>query len=277
MPKLKKIGLFYNQKKQKEVSEFFPKLIKWTTSKKIKTTIFDEWPKTIPNVDIAIVFGGDGTILRAGRYFAGSNIPILGINLGRLGFLAEVQKENSILELTKILSNKQFNTQPRALFDVQIKRNNRILQKYLAVNDIVIKNSERARVIDLDVFCDNEFIAKYTGDGVIIATPTGSTAYSLAAGGPILDPTTPVFILCAICPHTLALRPLILNDNKNIRVAVIDKTQDTIISIDGQITQKLLHGDEILIKKSKQKMIIMLTESYSHFEILRKKLGWGNR
>ncbi|MFC1546135.1 NAD(+)/NADH kinase [bacterium] len=274
MSKIKNIGVFYNPRK-KQVKEFFKLFEKWADKKKVNYNIFHEMPASIPEIDLAVVLGGDGTILHIGRFLAGSKIPIIGVNMGRMGFLAETSITDLWKELDEIILKKINNIQKRFLLEIQIKRNKSVFQEYNAVNDIVIKNGERARVVDLDVAVDNEFVARYTGDGVIISTPTGSTAYSLASGGPIVYPLLDLMIISAISPHTLALRPLIINASKKITIDSVHKGQDVILCVDGQSMQKILKDDEIIIKRSNKAMYLVISKKQNYFEVLRKKLGWG--
>jgi NAD+ kinase len=283
MPKIKKVGIFYNPEKKhiKDSLDIFEKL---KQKNNIMFHIFEEWPSSIPKIDIAIALGGDGTILRLGRYLAGSDIPIMGVNMGRLGFLAETNKDELFKNIEDIFSSKKYYIQSRNMLDISIKRNGAVFQNYLAVNDVVVKNGEKSRILDLDLFVEKEFVARYTGDGIIISTPTGSTAYSLASGGPIVYPTLDVVAISAICPHTMTLRPLIVGSNNMIYVKTVtpdsDKKNfnlDAIISIDGQINQKIFDGDEIIIKKSDKNICLMFNKEHGYFEVLRKKLNWGNR
>ncbi|MFH1715169.1 MAG: NAD(+)/NADH kinase [Elusimicrobiota bacterium] len=276
MAVLKKIGVFYNPKKD-EVKGIFSDIEKWGKANNISITIFHQIPASVPKIDLAVVFGGDGTMLRIGRFIAGSNVPMLGVNLGTLGFLAEVNKKEMLGDLGNLKKEKKWNIQKRLLLDVLVKRNGKTLKKYIAVNDVVVKNGDKVRVIDLDVWVDNKIVATYTGDGVIVATPTGSTAYSLAAGGPIIHPSLPLIVISAICPHTLTLRPLIVGADKNISINNLKISQDSILSIDGQITQKLFTGDEIHIKRSKNQLCLLIADKRNYFEVLREKLSWGVR
>lgn len=274
--KINKIGIFYNIGKEVP-KKIITEIEIWSKKNKIDLQVYKEWPNNIPKIDIAISLGGDGTILKLGRFLAGSNIPVLGINLGRLGFLAEINSADILKALDDVVYKKSFVIQKRVLLEVSVIRNNKTFFKYLAVNDVVLKNGDKARVIDLDISVGDEHVAKYIGDGVIISTPTGSTAYSLASGGPIVYPNLPVLVISAICPHTLALRPLIVGDEKNIKIKNFMLKQDIILSIDGQVFQKVLDKDEIIIKKSKENMSIMVSKDLNYFEVLRNKLSWGAR
>jgi NAD+ kinase len=274
--KIKSIGLFYNIAKP-NVGDVIEKIEAWLKKKNVSFDIYKTWPNSIPKINMAISLGGDGTILKIGRYLAGSDIPILGVNLGSLGFLAEVKKDKIEEALDSIINKKKFSVQPRTLFDVKIKRNNKNLIQYISINDVVIKNGERSRLVNLDVSVNEDFVTKYVGDGIIVSTPTGSTAYSLSAGGPIVYPNLPVFIISAICPHAFTMRPLVISENAVITIDTLKLKQDIILSIDGQINQKLFKEDEVIIKKSKSKLSLVRLKDVNYFEILRKKLNWGVR
>ncbi|MCP4481305.1 MAG: NAD(+)/NADH kinase [bacterium] len=267
---MQKIGVFYNQKKM-GLDNLFTEL------KKINCKIFHTLPKAQkPDIELAICLGGDGTMLRLGRYFAGTNIPILGVNLGRLGFLTEINKNQLMNELKNIINDRNYTIENRDIFDIEVSRNHQTIKTFSCVNDISIKNSEAARIIDLDLFINNEFVVRSTGDGLIVSTPTGSTAYSLAAGGPIVSPDLSVYVISAICPHTLNLRSIVVDSNKNIEVKIIDEAE-MIASIDGQLSYKLIQGDSIFLKKSKKTLKLLISNKYCYFKLLREKLSWGSR
>ena len=274
---MKKIGVFYNPNKT-ELKQLFQQLESWSKLRKIALVIFHDLPEDILifNLDLAICLGGDGTMLRFGRYFAGTGIPILGVNLGRLGFLTEINKNELVKELNHLLDDNNFKIEDREIFDISILREGKVIQEYSCVNDISIKNSEAARIIDLDLFVDEEFVVTSIGDGLIISTPTGSTAYSLAAGGPIVSPDLSVYVISAICPHTLNLRPIVVSSSKNIKVKVVDKV-DILLSVDGQLSHKLLHNDFVSLNKSNKTLKLLITHDYSYFKVLREKLSWGSR
>ena len=278
--KIKTIGVFYNPEKS-GLQKIFDELEIWALKHKISLKFISNWQSrelalTIENLDFAICLGGDGTILSVGRFLAGTNIAILGVNLGRLGFLAEINKQDLNAELDNILSCKDYKIETRYILDIKVVRENKIFKEHLCINDIAVKNGEKSRIIDIDLFIDSEFVVRYVGDGLIVSTPTGSTAYSLAAGGPIVYPDLSVFVITAICPHTLNLRPLVVQSDKKLEVQVLEQ-KDMVLSIDGQISEKLFLNDKILITKSRKTMKLFTSQNYSYFDVLRKKLSWGNR
>jgi NAD+ kinase len=291
--KIKSIGVFYNPEKT-GLAKIFDELKLWAKKNKITLTFVDKWQteishnkntentkkteniKNIKNFDFAICLGGDGTILSLGRFLAGTDISILGVNLGRLGFLAEINKHDLINELDNIINLKNYKIETRDIFDIQIFRANKLFKQYHCINDIAVKNGEKSRIIDIDLFIDSEFVVRYIGDGLIVSTPTGSTAYSLAAGGPIVYPDLSVFVITAICPHILNIRPLVVKSDKKLEIKILEQ-KDTVLSIDGQISEKLFLDDNIIITKSKKTLKIWTTKNYSYFNVLRQKLSWGNR
>ncbi len=278
---MKKIGVFFNPEKT-NVENVINKIKAWNSSEIAKNISIDFFSKLCESdveaqkFDFFISLGGDGTILKLGRFLAGTNVPIFGVNLGRLGFLAEINPDEIIQELNEIVCKNNYKIETRELFDVKILRENALEKNFVCVNDIIVKNGENARIIDLDLFIDDEFVIKYVGDGVIVSTPTGSTAYSLASGGPIVYPDISVFVVTAICPHTLNLRPLVIDSQKKLMIKILEQ-KDILLSIDGQITEKLFLNDKILITKSEKTMKLLLSKKYSYFEVLRNKLSWGAR
>ena len=223
-------------------------------------------------VDLLLVFGGDGTMLHVAREIAGSATPMLGINIGGLGFLTAVPSD----EMTRALAavwRGDFKYESRVLIEVSGRCQGRMIRE-TALNDIVVSRSGVSRLIKLDASVDGELIARYHGDGLIISSPTGSTAYSLAAGGAIVLPTAEVFALTPICPHTLSNRPLILPLTSTIRVRAISLPPATILSADGQLVTGLDAGDEVTIRRSRGKVRLMHLAGSSFLEALRRKLHW---
>lgn len=227
----------------------------------------------INKIDVLIVFGGDGTFLLGARIIQNQDIPIIGVNLGKVGFLAEISLKNMFAELEDIL-NGQFLSQDRIVLEGILETQPD--QKFYSLNDIVISNSGLARVITITLYVDNEFLNEYHADGFIIATPTGSTAYSLSANGPIVAPNIPLIILNPICPHSLNVRPLIVPLDSEIRIHVETKIDGNIyLTIDGQRGRYLESGDNIIIKTAPIKTRIIHTEKWSFYKILKEKLNWG--
>jgi NAD+ kinase len=223
-------------------------------------------------VDLLLVFGGDGTMLHVAREIAGSATPMLGINIGGLGFLTAVPSD----EMTRALAHiwrGEFKYESRALIEVGGRCQGQHIRE-TALNDIVVSRGAISRLIKLDVSVDGEPVTRYHGDGLIISSPTGSTAYSLAAGGAIVLPTAEVFALTPICPHTLSNRPLILPLASTIRVKAISSAPPTILSADGQFVAELGAGDEVTIRRSRGAVRLIHLADSSFLEALRRKLHW---
>ncbi len=223
-------------------------------------------------VDLLMVFGGDGTMLRVARSIAGSRTPILGINIGGLGFLTAVPL-SALGRALKQLWRGEFRLESRALIEAETHCNGRLLRE-TALNDIVISRGEISRLIQLDVDVNGEPLTRYRGDGLIISSPTGSTAYSLAAGGALVTPTAEVFALTPICPHTLSNRSLILPLTSTIRVRTVSPKPSTILSADGDVVAELSGGDEVIVRRSRRTVRLVQLPNSSFFEALRRKLNW---
>jgi NAD+ kinase len=223
-------------------------------------------------VDLLLVFGGDGTMLRVAREIAGSRTPILGINIGGLGFLTAVSSADLPQALRHVWRG-EFKFEIRTLIEAHARCRGKTLEQS-ALNDLVISRGIGSRLIELHVSVDNEPVTRYRCDGLILSSPTGSTAYSLAAGGAVVFPTAEVFQLTPICPHTLSNRSLILPLTSKICVQVINSKPVAILNADGQVVSELSAGDQITIRRSRQAVRLMHLEGSSFFETLRVKLHW---
>jgi len=227
--------------------------------------------------DLVIVVGGDGTLLNAARSLNASDVPILGVNLGRLGFLVDVSKEQIEETLDKVLGG-QFVEEPRILLHTTIDRGGEILSENNAFNDVVIHKSHVARMIELECYVDQKFLSTMRADGLVISSPTGSTAYALSSGGPILHPSLNAIALVPICPHTLSNRPLVVSGDSQIMVKVCDHEQsEVLVTCDGQIGLSLQIGDVLRINKTDHPVRLIHPEDYDFFDILRAKLHWAER
>ena len=222
--------------------------------------------------DLLIVFGGDGTMLRAARETAGLGTPLLGVNIGGLGFLTAVSSDHLADALKKIW-NGEFQFEPRALIEVSgICRGKKISAS--ALNDIVVSRGAVSRLIALDVSVDGEIVTRYRCDGLIVSSPTGSTAYSLAAGGAVVLPTADVFTLTPICPHALSNRSIILPLSSEIRIKAESPSLATILSADGQVVAEMDTRDEVVIRRSRRRISLIRLKDSSFLEALRRKLHW---
>lgn len=225
----------------------------------------------LEKADIIVSFGGDGTILSTARLVGHRELPILGVNLGKLGFLAEVSPEE-IFDFIKKVCNGEYRIEKRMVLEANVKGKN---EKYFALNDIVIDRSGSTRVVDIETYINDEYLITYTADGLIISTPTGSTAYSLAAGGPIVTPSSNVITLTPICPHTLTARPVVIPDDSVIKIKVEFYERDILITADGQIEYKIKPPVEVVVKKADYKVNLVKRLEISYFDLLRSKLMWG--
>ena len=225
-------------------------------------------------VDLLVVLGGDGTLLAVARDAGTRPVPILGVNLGTLGFLAEVAPEEQFEVLERVLRG-DFQVVPRMRLRVRAFRGPRELLSGLALNDAVITRSELSRMIDLEVVADGTPVTTYHGDGLIVATPTGSTAYTLSAGGPILMPGSRVFVMTPICPHTLTQRPLVLAEGAKLEIRVQPREGTAQLTIDGQLGLALERGDRVTVAASAHPVPFVASPFRSRFEVLRAKLRWG--
>jgi NAD+ kinase len=253
--------------KDKNIQVFAPK----EDARHLKQVIGLELDEFCHQVEAVIVLGGDGTFLRAARNLAGSETPILGVNLGFLGFLTEIEVGEIYPYLSKMLEG-QFYIEERMMLSGRVKRNGQWVAKFQALNDFVINKGSFARLITLEAFLGDEFVASYSADGIIISTPTGSTAYSLSAGGPIVHPTLDVCILTPICPHSLYNRPIIIPPEKIVRVHVRAVNAEAMLTVDGQHGFNLKNQDEVWIQKAEYTTKLIKVRGRQFFQVMREKL-----
>jgi NAD+ kinase len=225
--------------------------------------------------DLIIVLGGDGTLLSAARVVGGREIPLFAVNLGHLGFLTAIQVEDLYPELERALRGEH-RIGRRRMVDCEVRRKGESIGAYAALNDVVITKTELARMIDLDTHVDNHFVAAYKADGLIVATPTGSTAYSLSAGGPVIFPSVNAFCITPICPHMLTNRPVIVPDSSVIQILVHGE-DGTYLTIDGQVGEPLSKGDVVVCRSSAKTIQLIRPPKMLFFDVLREKLKWGER
>ena len=233
-------------------------------------------PHVPDGCELTIVLGGDGTLLSAARAIAGRAIPILAVNLGGLGFLTAIPVNDLFPELERALTGIHRLTR-RHLLHVAVLRGDNVVAEYEALNDVVIAKSSIARIVDLDVWAGDTFVCEYKADGLIVSTPTGSTAYSLAAGGPIVFPTVSAVCVTPICPHTLTNRPLIIPADLPVRVVSHMKDEDGFLTVDGQVGGALEPGDAVECTASKSEVLLVHPPDKTFFDVLRQKLKWGER
>ena len=226
--------------------------------------------------DLAIVVGGDGTLLNAARSLAESGIAVLGVNFGRLGFLVDVSPEEMTQQMEKILAG-DFIEERRTLLHATVSRNNDVLSETAALNDVVVHKKDVARMIELDTWIDDYFVNTNRSDGLIVSTPTGSTAYALSGGGPILHPKLDAITLVPICPHTLSNRPIVVHDESVIKIIIHQGTLEATVSCDGQVSHTLEAGDHITIRKHEHSLRLLHPQGHDYFAILREKLRWSKQ
>ena len=233
--------------------------------------IVEEMPS---EVDMGIVLGGDGTMLWAARLFSESEIPLLGVNLGGMGYITEVASSDLITVMEQVLAGT-YTLERRIMLSVEHRRDDESLTKLHALNDVIVNKGTRATIIELEVLVDNVFITRYRADGLIVCTPTGSTAYSLSAGGPILYPTLNSLLLTPICPHTLTNRPIVLPGDANVDIRLISVSDDVILTHDGIVSGNIASGDIISVRRSSQTTSLIMPSGHDHFQAMKTKLRWG--
>lgn len=268
------IGITYNHLK-KNSKKYCDEIINWLSNKNIKTKLIYKTLKTNPKIDFIICFGGDGTMLRTCRMVAKYSIPILGINLGTLGFLTYTDLNNIYNTLEEIFK-KGISFESRTMLDIEIPTKTKTV-KTVALNDCIIRSIHNGRLTSIDAFINKEFLSSYKGDGVLISTPTGSTAYSLALSGPIVYPTLSVFIINPISPHTLTHRPMIIDAKNILEFSSTDNSRksDLVVSVDGQENYVLSKNKKLKIKLYSKQVKFIKTSKYSYFKTLKTKLKWG--
>lgn len=283
---MKKIGIICKTGRP-EPSEILEGLLPWLRQKGYETYV-DIETASILNIegsprsqipllsDIIIVLGGDGTMLSVCRLVGDKGIPILGVNIGGLGFLTEVQKDELYEVLEKILTG-DCPIEERIMLTARVYRHSEWIAEYVAMNDAVVNKGALARIIDLETYINHTYVTTFKADGLIVSTPTGSTAYALSAGGPILYPTLNSIVLTPICPHTLTNRPIVLPDDVVIEIILRSKSEDVFLTLDGQVGFSLRQNDIVEVRKSPFKTKLLVPCMKDYFQILRTKLKWGER
>jgi NAD+ kinase len=228
-------------------------------------------------IDLAMVVGGDGTMLHVARHLAPFGVPLIGVNLGRLGFLTDISTEQMYEELTRVLDG-DFKTEERILLEAEVVRDDKVLHSANALNDVILNKGQLARLIEFETWVDGEYVNSTRADGIIVATPTGSTAYALSAGGPILHPTLPAIVIVPICPHTLSDRPLAVGSDSHIEIVLTSSAQQSAhVTLDGQTNFSVHDHDRVRVRRAAQPAILIHPTRRNHYEVLRAKLGWGEK
>jgi NAD+ kinase len=271
---MKKIIILGNKSKKKireTIDELEPLFRKEAHVSIIDTS--DECEPENLSADLAFVFGGDGAILAACRKLNGKQIPLMGIHLGKFGFLAELTPQEVSQTLEKIFAGEYIISQ-RMLLTCRVIRSEQIIKKTLGLNDAVISRSSLSRLISIKLYINGKEVTTYSSDGLIISTPSGSTAHSLSAGGPIVTPDMDAFIITPISPHTLSNRPLVVSGDSKIEMEQVSDSKGVGLTIDGQIYTDIMAGDRICIEKAKEKLQLIDTQTRTFYDVLQGKLNW---
>lgn len=226
-------------------------------------------------LDLAVVIGGDGTLLHVARSLAPFDTPLVGVNMGRLGFLTDIPLDEMYEDIGRILDG-EYKTEQRMLLHVEVWKRDKLVKQDTALNDVVIGKGELERLIELQIYVDGEFVTSVRCDGIIAATPTGSTAYALSAGGPIMHPQLAALTLVPVCPHTLSMRAIALKDSSVVDFLLADSSADRAhLSVDGLIEHHFTGDEKIRVKRSDSTVKLVRTLENNHYAALRSKLGWG--
>ena len=285
---IRRVGII-SRPRRSDLAAVVPPLLKWLEARGI-SAVYDEESATslapaaaskgqprdqlAKSSDLLLVLGGDGTLLAASRVAAPHGIPILPINLGSLGFLTSFTLEELYPALENTLAGNSAISE-RVMLTATLQRETRVVDRQSVLNEVVVNKGALARMIDIELRIDGDFVCRYRADGLIVATPTGSTAYSLSAGGPIVHPGVESIIITPICPHTLSDRPVVVQDTCQIEMKLLGSTDSVFLTLDGQKGIPLQSTDHIAISRAKEKLKLILPPRKSYFEILRNKLKWG--
>ncbi len=287
MPTVTTAGIVSKPRSEQAV-HLVPELIAWLARKGVQvrldenTAAYARSPAGLPRervpegAQLLIVLGGDGTLLSAARAAAGRGIPLFAVNLGGLGFLTAITVEELFPQLERALCG-HLEIERRRLLRTELWRAGQRIASYDGLNDMVLAKAEIARMIDLDVYIDGAFVCVYKADGLIVSTPTGSTAYSLSAGGHIVLPSVEAWAITPICPHTLTNRPVLVPDSSIIQITVLSADHATYLTIDGQVGELLMEGDRVVCRRSDDAVSLVRPRNLLYFDVLREKLKWGTR
>lgn len=273
-------------KKSPDIEKIIERLIAWCKKQEISLVLHPNAPYSfekaetveifLKNSQIVISVGGDGTFISAAHIVKFSGKPLVGINLGKVGFLADIETDNFESKLQKIIDGN-YRIVSRMVFDVKHYRNGGVLGHFNAINDVYFNRLSVPKLSSFSLNYGDDFITDYISDGIIIASPSGSTAYSLAAGGPIVLPDMNAIIITPICPHSLSERPIILPSHNSLKIKVNKKNPEILLSVDGIDSTKLIPEDEVIISCLDEKHNLVQFSQESYFDLLRTKLGWGNK
>jgi len=235
-------------------------------------TVKDE--KLAETVDLMLVLGGDGTMIATARMLGDKEVPVIGVNYGGLGYLAEFPIEELFPALETIL-NGHYQVEPRLMLAAELRRGEELVTKTRVLNDVVMNKSALARIIEIEAYLNDQFVNSFRADGLIVSTPTGSTAYNLSAGGPVIYPSMNAIVITPICPFTLSNRPIVVPDDSFIEVRLKTRNEEVALTLDGQVGCPLQADDKIVIRKSKTTFNLVQPANKNYFDVLRDKLRWG--
>jgi NAD+ kinase len=230
----------------------------------------------LKNINLVIVLGGDGTYLQAVRFLREETIPILSINMGSLGFLSETRIQDMYATVVSTLENKM-ESRPRAMLDIKVVRDGKVIKTHSALNDVVVERGQYSQLINIAIYAENNLVNEVKADGILVGTPTGSTAYNLAAGGPILHPNVRALVVTPICPHALTHRPIIFPDNVSLTLRLLNKKHRALLNVDGSNEGDLRPGDEVIVTRSEHDHYVLRRPGRNYFDLLREKLRFGER
>ncbi|MEK7747555.1 MAG: NAD(+)/NADH kinase [Nitrospirota bacterium] len=256
--------------------ETLEKLSGWLVSLGKSVVVIDPFARNRKprRVDMVVVLGGDGTLLSAARWVAGAGIPILAVNMGSLGFLTEITLEELYSDLSAVFK-KEFLEDPRIMLECEILRGRKRIKKSTVLNDIVVNKGHFARLIRMEVSVAGQFVTGLRGDGLIVASSTGSTGYTLSAGGPIVHPSVDAIVLTPIAPHTLTNRPIVIPSDVEVRILLKENEASPVVTFDGQGAFPLAANDQVCIRVSKTRLKLIQSPNRNYYQVLREKLKWG--
>jgi NAD+ kinase len=226
------------------------------------------------SVDLILVLGGDGTMIATARMLGDSEVPVIGVNYGGLGYLAEFRIQELFSALESILAG-DYKLEKRVMLAVELRRGDQVVTQNRVLNDVVMNKSALARIIQIETYLNDQFVNSFRADGLIVSTPTGSTAYNLSAGGPIIFPTMNAVVVTPICPFTLSNRPIVVPDDSVIEVRLMTEEEDVALTLDGQVGFPVQARDRVIIRKSKTTFNLVQPKNRNYFDLLRDKLRWG--
>lgn len=282
---MKRVGI-YAKRNHPDAAALALKATEWLSERKIDVYLEEELAAAMPRsggypagaipalVDLIVVLGGDGTLISVARQVGDLRIPILGVNLGSLGFLTEITLEEFFPVLQQVIDGK-FSLSHRIMLEAVVRRDGKPVGRFRVLNDVVINKGALARILDMKASVNDDYLTTYRADGLIISTPTGSTAYNLAAGGPIVYPGLHCLVLSPICPHMLTNRPIIVSDSATVKVEVNFEDEEVMFTADGQVGMKLQGGDVVEVRKSGNSTLLVKSPNKDYFQVLRTKLHWG--